>query len=65
MRDKTDFYLSLRTRVTIVLLLAVVLSGLALLLGDKNLGRIVFVVVLAVGFGYIYLRWRQEKRSPQ
>ncbi len=64
MRDKTDFYLSLRTRVTVVLLLAVVLSGLALLVGDKNLGRIVFVVVLVVGFGYIYLRWRQEKGSP-
>lgn len=63
MRDKTDFYLSLRIRVTVILLLAVVLSGLALLVGDKNLGRAVFVVVLVVGFGYIYLRWRQEKRA--
>ena len=62
MRDKTDFYLSLRLRVTVILLLAVVLSGLALLVGSKDLGRVVFVAVLVLGGGYIYIRWRQEKR---
>lgn len=65
MRDKTDLYLSLRTISTIILLLAVVLAGLALLLGSKDLARIVFVAVLVVGYGSVYIRWRMEKRGSR
>lgn len=53
-----------RTRLIsyLTLLLAVVLPSLALfLLENKNLARILFVVVLVVGYGAVFVIWRQGR----
>ncbi len=46
----------------LTMFLAVVLATIALfVLDDKNLARMVFVVVLVTGYGYIYLQWRRNR----
>lgn len=45
------------------LFLAVLLPSIALFaLNDKNLARVVFVVVIVTGYGYAYLRWRRQRQ---
>ena len=50
----------------LTLLLAVVLPSLALfVLENKNLARILFVVVLVVGYGVIFAIWYQGRGKPR
>lgn len=57
-----------RTRLIsyLTLLLAVILPSLALfLLENKNLARILFVVVLVVGYGTVFAIWYQGRGKPR
>ncbi len=45
----------------VTMLLAVALPSIALfVLNDKNLARIVFAVVLVVGYSVVLVRWRRH-----
>ena len=46
------------------LFLAVVLPSIALfILDNKNLARILFALVIVIGYGTIFVLWRREKRT--
>lgn len=46
----------------LTMFLAVVLATIALfVLDSKNLARVVFVVVLVTGYGYIFIQWKSSR----
>lgn len=50
----------------ITLFLAVVLPSIALfLLDNKTLARILFALVIIIGYGWIVVLWRRERRNRQ
>jgi hypothetical protein len=47
---------------TATMFLAVVLPSIALFVFDnKNLARILFVAVLVIGYGLVFVRWRLRR----
>ena len=47
---------------TATMFLAVVLASIApFVLDNKNLARILFVAVLVIGYGLVFVRWRQRR----
>jgi hypothetical protein len=47
---------------TATMFLAVVLPSIALfVLDNKNLARLLFVAVLVIGYGLVFVRWRTRR----